>query len=153
MRGETLRGEIRPTHTHTHRMTSAWAQTDQGGVGPRLPQSFERELNEFYQLFTRYLREKNNESQQLDWDKIRSPTDDQVRAPRGRGPRHPCTDMHRGAACMLGYLVCVWVCGWGRVKAHLCGARIDSAVPCIGAGGQVGGQGEPGQARRPEAER
>ena len=41
-------------------------------------QSFEREMNEFYGLFTRYLREKNNENQQLDWNKIRSPTDDQV---------------------------------------------------------------------------
>ena len=48
------------------------------GGGAHGFQSFEREMNEFYGLFTRYLREKNNENQQLDWNKIRSPTDDQV---------------------------------------------------------------------------
>ena len=35
-------------------------------------------MNEFFLLFQRYLRDKNNETQQLDWNKIQSPTDDQV---------------------------------------------------------------------------
>ena len=37
-------------------------------------------MNDFYDLFARYLREKNSENVQLDWSKIQSPTDDQARA-------------------------------------------------------------------------